>query len=90
MHLITLDLGFMGSKIFTAREDFLGCGLKNEGVLPLGHVAALRVHQWRVRVDNAVLDEISQGQDVAGTVQLLQPTFSETESAVLDSCKITF
>lgn len=59
MRLITLDLGFMGSKIFTAREDFLGCGLKNEGVLPLGHVAALRVHQWRVRVDNAVLDEIS-------------------------------
>lgn len=53
-------------------------------MLPLGDVAAFLVDEGRVGVEDAVLDEVPEGEDVAGAVQLLQPSLGEAERAILN------
>lgn len=53
-------------------------------MFPLSHVAALSVCQWRIGIDDSILNQISQRKDVALEVESFEPAFGKGESTVLD------
>lgn len=65
------------SKIFPSRQHFLAGRTQDQSVLPLGNIAPFIIRQWRIWIHDSALHEVSQGQNVAREVQLLEPSFGK-------------
>ena len=78
------------SKILTPRQDLLASGAQDQGVLPLGYVASVLVGQGRVGVQDSILSQVTERKHIGREVQLLQPSFAETEGVELYRWKCTF
>jgi hypothetical protein len=64
--------------IQSPRQDLLLPWFENNGVLKLGHIAALDIAQWRIRIHKAYFTEISQPEKVLALAIALQEPATES------------
>ena len=57
------------SEIFASWKYLFAGGSQDKSVFPLSHVTALSVCQWRIGIDDSILNQISQRKDVALEVE---------------------
>ena len=59
------------SVVVSARQDFFAAGTQEDGVFELRHKWASHIHERRVRVDDALIHQMSQSYDVSTVINIL-------------------